>query len=71
MFKVLISLKLKLLFVSPSCWRSVYLIEKRMKGLNPPQRGLGMIGKSQRPRKKICVFIALLFNYLLISFPRI
>jgi hypothetical protein len=38
-YKVLISLKVKLLFVSP-CWRSVYLIEKRMKGLNPPQLGL-------------------------------
>jgi hypothetical protein len=51
---VLISLKVKLLFVSPSCWRSAHLIEKRIKGLNPPQRRLGVIDKSPRPREK-CV----------------
>jgi hypothetical protein len=38
--------------------------------LNPPQRGLGVIGKSPRPQEKYCVSLALLFNYLLITFPR-
>jgi hypothetical protein len=56
--------------VSPSCWRSVYLIEKIIKGLNPPQPGLRVIGKSLRPREKYCVHLALLFNYLLIIFSR-
>jgi hypothetical protein len=46
------------------------LIEKRIKGLNPPQRELGVIGKSPRPREKYCVSFAFLFNYLLITFPR-
>jgi hypothetical protein len=46
------------------------LIEKRIKGLNPPQRGLGVIGKSPRPREKYCVSLALLFDYLLITFSR-
>jgi hypothetical protein len=51
-FKVLISLKVKLLFVGPFCWRNVQLIEKRIKDLNPPQCGLGVIGKSPRPREE-------------------
>jgi hypothetical protein len=55
--------------VSP-CWRTEYLIEKKFKGLNPLQRGLGVIGKSLRPREKYCFSLALLFNYLLITFPR-
>jgi hypothetical protein len=38
--------------------------------LNLPQRGLGVIGKSPRPREKYCVSLALLFDYLLITFPR-
>jgi hypothetical protein len=46
------------------------LIEKRIKGLNPPQRGLGVIDKSPRPRLKYFVSLSLLFNYLLINFPR-
>jgi hypothetical protein len=28
-------------------------MEKLIKDLNPPQRGLGVIGKSLRPREKI------------------
>jgi hypothetical protein len=46
------------------------LIGKRIKGLNPPQRGLGVIGKSSRPQEKYCVSLALLFDYLLITFSR-
>jgi hypothetical protein len=55
--------------VSHSCWRSVYLIEKRIEGLNPPQHGLGVIGKSLRPQEKF-VSLALVFINLLITFPR-
>jgi hypothetical protein len=46
------------------------LIEKRIKGLNPPQRGLGVISKSSRPRDKNYVSLALMFIYLLITFSR-
>jgi hypothetical protein len=56
-------------FVSHSCSRSVHLIERRIKDLNPPQRGLGVIGKSPRPQEKDYVSLALLFNYVLITFP--
>jgi hypothetical protein len=31
------------------------LIEKRIKGLNLPQRELGVIGKSPRPWEKLCL----------------
>jgi hypothetical protein len=46
------------------------MIEKRIKGLNPPQCGLGVIGKSLRPRDKNCVSLVLMFIYLLITFSR-
>jgi hypothetical protein len=57
--------------MSPSCWRSAHLIEKKIKGLNPPQCGLVVIGKSLRPRDKICLSLALLCIYLLFTFLEI
>jgi hypothetical protein len=64
------SLEVKLLFCESFFLEKLYLIGMRIKCLNPPQRGLGVIGKSPRPREKYCVSLTLLFDYLLITFPR-
>jgi hypothetical protein len=69
-FEVFISLKVKLLLCESFLLEKWYLIEKRIKGLNPPQCGLGVIGNSTRPRDKNYVSLALVFVYLVITFHR-
>lgn len=34
-----------------------FLIEERLKALSPPQRGLGVTGKSSTPREKISCLV--------------
>jgi hypothetical protein len=67
-FEVLISLKVKLLLCESLLLEKSYLIEKRIKGMNPPQRALGVISKSPRPRdKKLCLScsrVYLVVNYV-------
>jgi hypothetical protein len=46
------------------------LDRKRIKGLNPPQRELGMIDKSPRSQNKNCVSLVLLIIYFVLIFPR-
>jgi hypothetical protein len=68
--KVLISLMVKLILCESFLLEKYYLIEKRIKGLNPSQCGLGVIGKSPRPQVKNCVSLAVMIIYLLIIFSR-
>jgi hypothetical protein len=66
-FEVLNSLKIMLLLCESYLLEKWYLIEKRIKGLNPLQCGLGVIGKSPRPQDKICLScsrVYLLVDYL-------
>ena len=43
---------------------SGFLVEEQLEALNPPQRGLGVTGKSSTPREKLLVSSVISFTHL-------